>query len=650
MVDTVIRAGIAYSFYAVPYSLPAIKKLDKKIIGIQKVICGLPKCTANIITQLPRDMFGLEAFSLKNAYLRCISEQLRNALNDPGRLGTIYKGLIQHILAKHGGAQDIQRIKYQDCIRSPTTRTLFLMKKEGGAHLKSIEANFQLHITELEKEWRTQATNELPQLSIELSLKLLHKLLNHNIQKVKHISLPNGTHLMSPKDFQTYYKTPTKLDKSALHIAEQLFCHQSCNQNCTNMCNRHPQARTLKTKYISNNAELTPRLPTNPPHPPILQQPQKPNPPHNIKNNPIRFPIQIILNHKSNETKDKYKITKRITTYLCQWSLQNNTIYHKWIPQNELFPLHQPPVIEHNTSLLKEYYTKHQHNHYNKIIHTYATPIQAKDPKYIPPPTLLPYTQISIIECNPEKDITTIKNTIQTQNEITHIYEDTGRHLITIPTTRLKWLWQQYNIDTYSTYGLVPPPQPFETEIVWLYQRYNPKKPKKDPLKTAQHTLPQTLLDAITNTLNITHSYFSSPVTCSTHISKFYSPFTRDKIFGSLGTAFQYKWNGIGYAHPHNEETTQQAIHWARLAAKHDPDTITILVTPDINWYLNYSPHTGPFPDTRSSPLLRRYHHIRRTNKPPKHKQTTNRTISNTHSLYSSPKPYHWHTQPNKHN
>jgi hypothetical protein len=91
MVDTVIRAGIAYSFYAVPYSIPAITKLDKKITGIQKTICGLPKCTVNIITQLPHDLFGLEAFSLKNAYLRCISEQLRNALNDPGRLGIIYK-------------------------------------------------------------------------------------------------------------------------------------------------------------------------------------------------------------------------------------------------------------------------------------------------------------------------------------------------------------------------------------------------------------------------------------------------------------------------------------------------------------------------------------------------------------------------------
>jgi hypothetical protein len=44
----------------------------------------------------------------------------------------------------------------------------------------------------------------------------------------------------------------------------------------------------------------------------------------------------------------------------------------------------------------------------------------------------------------------------------------------------------------------------------------------------------------------------------------------------------------------------QQAIHWARLAAKNDPNTFTILIIPDINWYQNYSPHTGPFPDTHT--------------------------------------------------
>jgi hypothetical protein len=34
MLDTVIRAGVAYSFYAVPYSMPSIKKIDKKLYAL----------------------------------------------------------------------------------------------------------------------------------------------------------------------------------------------------------------------------------------------------------------------------------------------------------------------------------------------------------------------------------------------------------------------------------------------------------------------------------------------------------------------------------------------------------------------------------------------------------------------------------------
>jgi hypothetical protein len=72
MVNPIIRARIAYTFYVVPYSMPTIKKLDKKIISLQKKICGLPLCTPNIATQLPRVLFGLDTFSIKNAYLTCI--------------------------------------------------------------------------------------------------------------------------------------------------------------------------------------------------------------------------------------------------------------------------------------------------------------------------------------------------------------------------------------------------------------------------------------------------------------------------------------------------------------------------------------------------------------------------------------------------
>ena len=62
------------------------------------------------------------------------------------------------------------------------------MKKQGGDHLKSIEANFQLQATEVETEWTFQATTVLPQLNNELSLKLLYKLLTQNTQNKTHIS------------------------------------------------------------------------------------------------------------------------------------------------------------------------------------------------------------------------------------------------------------------------------------------------------------------------------------------------------------------------------------------------------------------------------------------------------------------------------
>ena len=92
--------------------------------------------------------------------------------------------------------------------------------------------------------------------------------------------------------------------------------------------------------------------------------------------------------------------------------------------------------------------------------------------------------------------------------------------------------------------------------------------------------------------------YFSSLVTCSILIQEFYSPFSRDKIFGSIGYTFSYKWKGIGYAHPHNEKKAEIAIHWTRLAAKNDPNTITILTILDNKWYQNHTPHIGPFQDT----------------------------------------------------
>ena len=413
------------------------------------------------------------------------------------------------------------------------------MKTEGGAYLKSIETDFHLNKTELEKEWRT--TTELPYLNPKLSLKLFHKFITLNIHSIKQISLPNGTNIMSPEEFKTYYKNPTKLDISALNIAAQLFCQSHCNQNCPTLCPIHILTRTLKTQYISDTREIHPRMTEGPIHPIPPEQPQYPNPPIKIINNPSKFSIHTIISHSNKKTKDKYKITKNYDTYLCQWILSNHIIYNKWISQREFFPYNQPLVTKHNTTLLQEYYTKHQHSYYKNILETYFTTVQNRDTRFIPSSEIIPHTQISITECNPENDIITSKNTIQTQNEVTHLFEDTGRYLTTISTTRLKWLWQQYHMNAANSHNLIPPTQIFETEIIWLYQRYNIKIHNKNPQKNTHYNIPMNILDTLITTLNISQSYFSSPLTCPTQITQFYSLYTRDKVFGSLRTAFQYK-------------------------------------------------------------------------------------------------------------
>jgi hypothetical protein len=62
----------------------------------------------------------------------------------------------------------------------------------------------------------------------------------------------------------------------------------------------------------------------------------------------------------------------------------------------------------------------------------------------MPPPIILPLVTIFITECNIEKDIIIFVNTIQIQNDLALIYDIIGKHLITIPSIRLNWLWNQY--------------------------------------------------------------------------------------------------------------------------------------------------------------------------------------------------------------
>jgi hypothetical protein len=254
MTDSVIRAGIAYGFYIVAYSMPTINKLDKILIRLQKSICRMPNSTSNIMTQLPQNMFGLEAFSLRNAYLHCIGENLRNTLNDLGRLGIIFQGLTNYIFAKNGGAQNIPRITQKACIRSPITRTLFLLKHTAGTHIKSNTDSFLLSPTQLETIWLAQARHT-PNINIHLCHHFLNNILVYHINNLAQIILPNGTHLMTHDDFIVYHTEPTK---TALKLAAQLFCQPICHQHCPPHCSHHSPPNTFLPQFIIPNHHIDP--------------------------------------------------------------------------------------------------------------------------------------------------------------------------------------------------------------------------------------------------------------------------------------------------------------------------------------------------------------------------------------------------------
>jgi hypothetical protein len=565
MVDTVIRPGIAYSFYAVPYSMPNITKLDKKIIGLQKSICGLPRSTPNITTKLPHDQYGLDAHSLKTEYLTCIGQQLRNALNDPGRLGTIYKGLTNHIFAKYGGSQNLPSLNKEACLHSPTSRTLYLLKHNGKAHIQTDNTTSPHMETPLTTIWLQKASN-YPTITPNISRKYLHQLLLLNITTLEQITLPNRTTIMNEKEFQQYHKKITPTIKKALKIASHIFCTTNCLETCRPPCNIHPQTFTLLPEITNRPNQTflhTPFSETNPP----TSIPELPKPPKRMQKLQD-YPISTITDKKHSKRTDKLGTLKKFTSYKCQWTQPENHNYAMWMPTDKVFLHNKPNITDHNLRLLKQFYLTKQHKHYQDIIAKNFHQIQSKDTRYIQEPLQLPLVQIQLTECNPDTDINTVVPTIQIIQDKALIFTNIGNHLITIPKQRLEWLWHQYNTNLNTQHQLDPPCQSFEIEIIWLYKRYKYRIPKTDPLKESHFTLPIELLDQIITIFNITTSYFSSPVTCSTLINTYYSPFQRDSIFRAKGTAFKHKWLGNGYAHPHNKENLQKAIHWPALPLK----------------------------------------------------------------------------------
>jgi hypothetical protein len=397
-----------------------------------------------------------------------------------------------------------------------------------------------------------------PNITTNLNHKYLHQLLLFNITTLEQITLPNRTTIMNEKEFQQYHKKPTPTIKKALKIASHLFYTSICTDTCKAPCNTHQQSYTLLPEIANRpnqNFNHNP-LPENNSILAIQEPPKAPKKMQKLQD----YPITTITNTKQSQRKDNFGTIKMFTSYKCTWRQPENQNYTMWMNNDKVFPHNNPNIASHNLILLKRFYIAQQHKHYSNKIEINFSQIQSKDTRYVHEPLNLPLIQINLHECNPDKDIKTTQPTIQIIQEEAHIFTDIGNLLITIPKTRLEWLWKQYNANLDTQHQLDPPIQPFTTEIIWLYERYKYRIPKTNPLKKSQYTLLLEILDLFIETFKITTSYFSS-VTFSTKIDTFYSPFQRDSIFGFKGSAYIHKWKNVGYAHPHNTENTHKAIH-----------------------------------------------------------------------------------------
>ena len=426
ILNTVIKPRIAYAYYAVPFLKPDIKKLDKIISKITKETCNIPKSTANILTHLPHDNFGINMTSLLPDYVHCIGQQLIQALNDPGQLGTIYQGLTKYISAKYGGSLHLPKLKQQACSRSPIARTLFLLQKEYEIHITTTNKTFPVKKIPLEITWKTNPIyHTLSDHSKVQSQKYLDKLYTYGITTLPQILNKTNASILTPEEFRIIYKSSPKTIKVALQQTQILF--------------PQPQQPT---------SQRTPKITQHPP--------QDTNP--NL--NPILGnAIHKIINEKITTRKDKWGAQATKKTYLCQWQTTNSTT-HQWRTEEDL--LHPDNIfLNHNLLAITQYHTANITQNTTNTYVKYLTNTQTKDIKFIHPPLTITNITVNIHECNPDKDIITNKPTITTHALGANIYDHNGNYIATLTLERLHWLWNQFSHNNlqHLTNFLQPPPQ-----------------------------------------------------------------------------------------------------------------------------------------------------------------------------------------------
>lgn len=133
---------------------------------------------------------------------------------------------------------------------------------------------------------------------------------------------------------------------------------------------------------------------------------------------------------------------------------------------------------------------------------------------------------------------------------------------------------------TRQTHSLKTSTEPIER----LYQYTKNIKPTSSTMILSNsHSIHSCRL--ITNSFQISQSYFSTPITCSPLPRLCCAPFSRNVVCASLGTSFHHKIHMTCHWlwPPTYREETQQTLHKTCLATKNGMESTKILVAFDKN-------------------------------------------------------------------
>lgn len=145
------------------------------------------------------------------------------------------------------------------------------------------------------------------------------------------------------------------------------------------------------------------------------------------------------------------------------------------------------------------------------------------------------------------------------------------------------------------------------------------------------------ILHHIIQRYSLIHSYYPTPLPAQ-FTSQFCSLYPRDQIFGSVGPVHQHQWEGKGFAHQPTQELALQAVHWARIAARHSPESLTILLITKTQWLDMHHPNLDEHTDVQ---LIAYFSHSQQRYAPTPtfpHIHGQNRTLSNVDNMCTSTK------------